>query len=297
MSTIRTETERVWTTRALLAWTTGHLDAHGVDRPRLAAEWLLGHVLELDRLGLYMDPDRPATDLERAAFRDLVERAADHEPVDYLIGQTPFYSMWFTVNRSVLVPRPSTETLVEHVIHHARATPGFHHPHIADVGTGSGVIAITLAKQVTGAVVCASDISPEALGVAKQNAERHGVADRVRFVQGHLLDPLAGGKFHYIVSNPPYVPEDRWDELPSNVRSHEPELALKGGADGMRLIRELIEHAPDRLLRPGQLVVEIDHTHSPEVLRLVSETPGYGRAHVLRDHEGQDRVLVADVES
>src|SRR5690606_2657740 len=138
----------LWTTRRLLSWTTDYFQRKGLDSPRLTAEMLLAHVLGVTRLKLYMDPDRPATELERAAFRELVERAARYEPVDYLVGQTPFFSMMLKVSPAVLVPRPSTETIVEHVLQHARRTPGFHSPLIVDLGTGSGAIAIAIAKHL-----------------------------------------------------------------------------------------------------------------------------------------------------
>ncbi|MEO0588722.1 MAG: HemK/PrmC family methyltransferase, partial [Planctomycetota bacterium] len=159
-------TTKVWTTRGLLAWTAEHLKRKEVDQPRLSAEMLLAHVLGVERLGLYTEADRPASELERAAFRELVERAAEHEPVDYLVGRSPFFSLMFEVTRATLIPRPSTETLVEHVLQHARRTPGFNDPVIADVGTGSGAIAVSLAKHLAGVRVIATDVSEDALEVA-----------------------------------------------------------------------------------------------------------------------------------
>ena len=137
-----------WTTQRLVQWTTQAFENKGIDSPRICAEMLLAHVLEQPRLKLYMDPHRPASDLERAAFRELVERAMQDEPVDYLVGKAPFFSMLLKVTPAVLIPRPSTETLVEHVLQHQRRTPGFASPRIADVGTGSGAIIIALAKQL-----------------------------------------------------------------------------------------------------------------------------------------------------
>ena len=258
---------------------------------------LLSHVLGVERLKLYMDPDRPATELERAAFRDLVERAAAHEPVDYLVGQSPFFSMMLKVSPAVLVPRPSTEAVVDHVIQHAKRTPGFNSPLIADVGTGSGAIAIALAKHVPHSQVIAIDISTEALEVARENAASQGVSDRIEFRHGDLLEPLAGQRARYLVSNPPYISDEQWLKVAPNVKDYEPVGALRGGADGLKYIGPLIEQAHQFLEHPGQLVLEIDSPQKREVLRRVEQAAGLANGHVLADHEGLDRVLVADTAS
>lgn len=283
-----------WTTRRLLQWTSRHLEKKGFDHPRLSAEMLLAHVLGVARLQLYMDADRPASELERAAFRDLVERAIAHEPVDYLVGQAPFFSMMLKVTPAVLIPRPSTETIVEHVLTHARRTPGFLAPTIADVGTGSGAIAIALAKHLDTAQVVATDLDAEALAVAQANAVDLQVDDRITFRQGDLLEPLSGLRFSYLVSNPPYIGDAEWLEVPPNVKDHEPVTALRAGADGMTCIRPLIEGAADHLAHPGQLVLEIAASQRESVLALVEAVGGLCHPHILPDHEGLPRVLVAD---
>ena len=285
---------KTWTTRQLLAWTTDHFQAKGLDRPRLCAEMLLAHVLGTSRLKLYMHADRPASELERSAFRELVARAVRHEPVDYLVGQSPFYSLWFKVTPAVLVPRPSTEALVDHVLQHARRRPGFGAPLIADVGTGSGVIAVTLAKHLPGARVLASDISDSALAVARENAQRHGVADRIDFVQGDMLEPLRGKRVQYLLSNPPYISDAEWQVVPANVKNYEPTGALRGGVDGLDYLAALIAGAREHLAMPGQLVLEIAASQSESVLELTAKTPGLAHEHVLADHEALPRVLVAD---
>jgi release factor glutamine methyltransferase len=283
-----------WTTRSLLAWTAEYFTRKGVDSPRLSAEMLLAHVLGVPRLKLYMDADRPASEDERSAFRALVERAIAHEPVDYLVGHAPFFSMLLKVSPAVLIPRPSTEALVEHVIQHARRTPGFASPVIADVGTGSGAIAIALAKHIPGSRVIATDVADESLAVARLNADAMGVADRVEFRCGDLLDPLRGERLRYLVSNPPYVPDDEWDRVEPNVKDYEPHRALRGGPDGLRFVRPLIEGAAALLDDPGQLCIEIAAATKAAVLELVEHTPGLGNAHVLPDHEALPRVVVAE---
>ena len=286
-----------WTTKRLLLWTTSAFEKKGIDSPRICAEMLLAHVLNQPRLKLYMDPNRPASDLERAAFRGLVERAMDDEPVDYLVGQAPFFSLMLKVNRAVLIPRPSTETLVEHVLQHHRRTPGFAAPRIADVGTGSGAIIVALTKQLIktdpDATFIATDISEDALAVAKENAADHGVADRIDFRQGDLLEPLRGERLTYLCSNPPYIPDHEWGAVEPNVKDHEPTHALRAGADGLDCIRPIIEQAKDHLADPGQLVVEIAACQKQDVIDLATQH-GLRHPSVLVDHEKLPRILVAD---
>lgn len=283
-----------WTTRRLLAWTAEHLEKKGVDSPRLSAEMLLAHVLGVARIKLYMDADRPASELERAAYRDLVERAAKHEPVDYLVGNAPFFSMMLKVSPAVLIPRPSTETLVEHVIQHCRRTPGFHAPLIADIGTGSGAIAIALAKHISNSRVIAIDISEDALTIAKENARSQGVADRIDFYSGNLLEPLTSQRVRYLVSNPPYISDAEWEEVLPNVKDYEPVTALRGGTDGLQFIRAILEQAHRILDTPAQIAIEIAASQKNAALELARGSPRLSNPQVLADHEGLPRVLVAD---
>ncbi len=277
-----------------MAWTARHLTRKGVDHPRRATEMLLAHVLGVDRLKLYMDPDRPASELERATFRELVERAVAHEPVDYLIGKSPFFSMMLAVTPDVLIPRPSTETLIEHVIQHARRIPGFNSPTIADIGTGSGAIAIALAKHIPHSRVIATDLCDKALDVARANARSMGVSDQIEFRQGDLLEPVEHERLRYLVSNPPYIGDDEWKRVAPNVKDYEPASALRGGADGLRYLRVLIERARPLLEHPGQLVLEAAASHEKQLLRLAESAGGLANAHVLADHDSLPRVLVCD---
>lgn len=285
--------DQKWTTRRLLRWTGDYLKSKGVDSPRLAAEMLLAHVLHADRIKLYTDADRPANDAERMVYRELVQRAAEHEPVQYLVGKAYFFALDFQVSPAVLIPRPSTETLVEHVIQHARRSPGFADPVIADIGTGSGAIAVALAKNLPDAHVLATDISGAALEVARANARRHGVADRIDFREGSLFEPLSG-RYHFICANPPYISDAEWEQVAPNVRDYEPTAALRAGADGLDLMRPLIAGAGDYLEHPGQLVLEFAASQKQAVLELAKLTAGLADPHVLPDAEGHPRVLVAN---
>jgi len=284
-----------WTNRTLLAWTTQHFTRNEIDHPRLAAEMLLGHVLQVPRLTLYTESDRPASGGERAAFRALVERASRHEPVDYLVGHSPFFTMEMIVNSDVLIPRPSTETLVEHVLQRVRTKPPHGSIHVADIGTGSGAMAVALACHLDDCRVVATDISEPALAVAHRNAEKHGAVEWIDFRCGDLYDPLGDERFDYVLCNPPYIDDVAWAEVAPNVKDYEPHLALRAGTDGMRFIRPVVLGAERHLARDGQLLVEIAAAQEREVLELALRVPGLSGPKILPDHERLPRVMVADV--
>jgi release factor glutamine methyltransferase len=287
-----------WTTRKLLEWMTQHFTAKEIDTPRVVAEMLLSHVIGCDRLRLYMEVDRPAQPLELSSLHDLVARAGRHEPVQYLVGHAWFFGQQFAVDTSVFIPRPCTETLVEYVLRWLRAAPGHARPVIADIGTGSGCIGVSLALDLDQAHVVATDVAEETLAVARANADRHGVADRVEFRTGPGLDPLrdepGSPRFDVLCSNPPYISDQEWKLVAPNVRDFEPPHALRGGRDGLDAIRPLIAGAGD-LLRPGgRLAVEIADSQRDAVVALAEATGRLANPTVLKDHEGLWRVLVAE---
>lgn len=289
-----------WTTRRLLAWMGEAFSERGIDSPRLCAEMLLAHVLGCKRLSLYVDADRPATPIEREALRGLVSRAMKHEPIQYLIGEGWFFGLPFTVDRRVLIPRPSSEGIVEHVLQHARVAPGFERGLIADVCTGSGCLGIAIAHNLKGARVVLTDLSRDALDVAQQNTQRHGVSDRVTLLAGDLLEPLrahaevrSAGGLHALIANPPYIPDHEWAGVEANVKDHEPESALRGGEDGMRFVAPLIEDAPALLRAGGQLLIEIAACTRDEVLRRARAHAMLSDVRVMDDLDGLPRVLVA----
>lgn len=297
--------QQTWTTRKLLAWMGEAFTKKGLDSPRLLAEMLVAHVLGCERLKLYLDADRPANPLERQMLRDLTARALEHEPVQYLVGEAWFFGLAMKVDRRVLIPRPGTETIVEHVLQHARVQPGFGGNKgegvlIADICTGSGCIAIALLKHLTGARAVATDISADALAVAHENAVRHGVADRVDLLEGDLLGPLsdhpalaAKEELNYLVSNPPYIPDEEWDAVAPNVKEHEPHAALRGGVDGLDYVRRLLADGP-RFIRPGGLLlIEVADSRAGIAKDMAAATAGLEEARVLNDFEGLPRVIVA----
>lgn len=286
--------EAPWTTRSLLAWMTQHFASKGVDSPRLVAEMLLSHVLACDRMRLYMEVDRPANQSELATLRALVARAARHEPVQYLVGEAWFYGRKFAVDPSTLIPRPSTETLVEHVVRWLKSS-GIESPLLADVGTGTGCIAICVALHVPACSVIATDVVPGALALAKRNAEAHGVGERIEFRAGDGVGPLKAeaGAFDVICSNPPYIPDHEWPAVADNVRLYEPETALRGGADGLAVIRPLVEQAPAFLKPGGMLAIEIADSTKDAVHELAASQAMLCDVQVLKDFEGLWRVVVA----
>lgn len=303
-------TAESWTTRKLLAWMTKAFEDKGLDAPRRQAEMLLAHVLGTERLRLYMDPDRPAAPLERDALRGLVKRALADEPIQYLVGEEHFFAMAFKVDKRVLIPRPSTQTIVEAVLQHARKNPDAGSVRdsdagrgilIADVCTGSGCIAAALARHLPGARVVATDISEDALAVAKENIEHHGLADRVDLARGDLLGalrahPVAGKKasLRYLCSNPPYIPDDEWAAVEPNVKHHEPAIALRGGPDGMDFVRPLVEGSPAFIEPGGLMLIEVAAARAPDALALAEAHPDLTNARILKDSDGLPRVLVAE---
>lgn len=278
-----------WTVGKLLTWTTQWLAGRGSESPRLDAEVLLATVRGCSRILLYTAFDEVVPDGVRARFRELVKRRGDGEPVAYLTGTKEFFSLAFDVSPAVLVPRPETEQLVVRAIDLVR---GEGSPRIADVGTGSGAIAVTLAKHLPSAEIVAIDISPAALTVAKANAVKHGVADRIEFVESDLFANVGPGRpFDLVASNPPYVRDDEFEGLPRDVRLHEPKQALVAGPTGVEVIGRLAAEAADRLSPGGWLLVEIGPPEASEAA--VRSVAGLRGEPTLRDLAGIPRVLQA----
>ena len=281
----------VWTVGRLLTWTTDWLTTKGSESARLDAEVLLAHVRGCQRILLYTAFDTPVPDAERARFRELVKRRGDGEPVAYLVGNREFFSLPFAVSPAVLVPRPETEGLVVRVIDLCKPLPA---ARIIDVGTGSGAIAVTLAKHLPRARLVATDLSPAALAVARENAARHGVAERIEFLECDLLSaPQAAGPWDVIVSNPPYVRDDEFDALPRDVRLHEPKGALVAGPTGVEVVARLAADAVGALAAGGWLVVEIGPVVAAAAERALAAVPGLVPGPTLADMAGLPRIVQA----
>jgi release factor glutamine methyltransferase len=261
------------------------LAAHGVGSARLEAEVLLADALGADRARLYVQRDVP--DAVVARFAELLERRGRGEPLQHLRGKQEFFSRDFAVDPRVLIPRPETELLVETAL---RSIAAIERPAVLDVGTGAGAIAITLALERPDARVCATDVSEEALAVARANAHRLG-ADRVALRQGDLIDPFAAERFDLVVSNPPYVPSAEIDTLAAEVRLHEPRIALDGGRDGLEAYRRLDGCIDRVLVSGGLLAVEIGFGQLDAVREILARG-GRRCVAVERDLGGIDRVVV-----
>jgi release factor glutamine methyltransferase len=271
------------------------LSAAGIESARLDAEILLASMLGVERGGLYMNDDRALDDSELARFRSLIARRERGEPVSYIIGRREFWSLDFIVTPAVLTPRPETELLVETALGFARRRLlKDRRLHILDVGTGSGAIAVALAEEIPGAEIVATDVSPDALEIARSNARRHNVEQKIRFLAGDLFAPVAelAGWFDLIVSNPPYIRRDDIAALPRDVRDYEPRLALDGGADGLDFYRRIAREAPRYLSAGGFLAIEIGAVMGEEVGRLLTDA-GFSSVRVDKDLAGSERVVSA----
>lgn len=278
--------EAVWTIGRLLSWTTDYLDSAGVDEPRLSAELLLAYALGCKKIELYTGFEATPGESVRAAFRALVRRAASHEPIAYLVGHKEFYSLDLEVSPPVLIPRPETELLVERTVEHCRRS-GERPIRLIDIGTGSGCIALAVLSQVANVSGVATDVSAEALAVARRNRDRHGLTDRLALIQADGLDlpadVTAEGRMDVFVSNPPYVPGRDWDSLPRGIRDYEPRLALAGGDDGLAFYRLFASRAHEILARGGSIFLEIGYDQRDAVVELFGGVGRYSLHGTWRD--------------
>ncbi|HEU4340795.1 MAG TPA: peptide chain release factor N(5)-glutamine methyltransferase [Candidatus Binatia bacterium] len=267
----------------------------GVASAQTDAEVLLRHVLKIDRAELYSHLDAPLGAERERQLQGLLVRRARREPVAYITGQKEFWSLDFLVTPDVLIPRPETELVVEIALECLRSVPQTGSTKILDLGTGSGVIAVCLARELAQAEIVAVDISSRALDVARRNSARHGVANSVRFVSGNLFRAIAGPKekFALIVSNPPYVRRSDLAALAPEIRDWEPMTALDGGADGLDFYRWIVQRAGRHLEKGGRIVLEIGAGTGAAVTELFAATGSYGPASVNRDYAGLERVIVA----
>jgi len=277
----------------LLRRAADHLRNHHISEPRASAELLLGHVLGLDRVSLYLNAKRPLEAEELEGFSKCLERRLRGEPVQYITGTQEFWSLALTVTSDVLIPRPETELLVEALLDFARET-GPEQMRLMDVGTGCGAIAIAAARELPKAVVVGGDLSLAALELARDNARRHQVSERLLFLCTDLFCGLGRTLFDAVVTNPPYVKSSEFSLLPREIRDYEPRHALDGGDDGLQTIRAIIDQAPDFLRSGGILALEMGAGQAEAVGGLVSRTNRYRGRHILKDYSAIDRVLVAE---
>ncbi len=287
-----------WTVGRLLEWTADYLKQRDADSPRLDAEVLLAEALGCERIELYTAFADVVDEVPRGTFRELVKRRAEGAPVAHLVGRREFYSLSFQVTPDVLIPRPETEflvvTLLDLAAERKKAADGSAPIRICDVGTGSGIIAIAAAVHLPEARLLAVDVCPKALDVARGNARRHGVDDRIEFIQSDLFEAVPADRlFDFVVSNPPYISRAEMDELAPDVRDHEPHGALLGGERGTEVIEQLLPQAVERILPGGHLLVEISPTIHDATMELLTATGGLQPEETVKDLARLPRVVRA----
>ena len=315
--------DKIWTIGRILKWTEQYFKDKGIESPRLYAEVLLAHVLEKQRIYLYVHFDEPLQPAELAAYREMIKQRVLRVPVAQILGEKEFMGLTFKVTADTLVPRPDTEILVQAAVERLKAMKGeakapedealadgeeassaadrdeaaadvSQEPlRIADIGTGSGAICLSVLRYLAGTVADTVDISPAARAVAEENAASLGLADRVTFHTGDLLQPLVGMTFAAILSNPPYIPEVDIETLAPEVRLKEPHTALSGGPDGLDFYRRLAKEAPAMLVPGGFMAFEVGIHQAEPVAALAKANPLIARTEILPDYAGIDRVVVA----
>ena len=283
--------EETWTVNRLLEWTRGFFQKKEIEKPKLEAEILLAHAMKVPRIALYTAFETEPTEVQRTIFRELVKRRGQGEPTAYLVGSKEFYSLLFKVDHNVLIPRPETEDLVLQTLDKLKTYPEGSTPIIADVGTGSGAIAIALAKHLPKHLgktkLIAVDLSPEALNIAKNNAELHSVSDRIEFRQSDLFEQVSE-TLDIVVSNPPYISQSEYEALPTDIKDFEPKTALFAGASGTEVIERLISQSAERLQPGGHLLMEV----SPMIAESVAELlKNWDHVQIHRDLAGQQRIV------
>ena len=277
----------------LLSEAIPRLQAAGVETPRLDAEVLLARVLGRERAWVWAHPEYEPAANDEQRFRLLLARRAGRQPLAYLLGEWEFYGRPFFVTPDVLVPRPETELLVEAVVGWAREHKAVK---LADIGAGSGAIAVTLALELPEAQIIAVDLSPAALNMTRRNAERHGVLDRLALLAGDLLAPVrqsGNAPLDAIVANLPYIAEEEYPGLMPEVRDHEPSLALRAADSGLALIKRLITDAPPLLIPDGLLALEVGFGQADAVVKLLRDA-GWRQLRVIEDYGGIPRHVLAD---
>ena len=288
---------KIWRVVDLLDWTVGYFQQHGILNPRLDAEVLLAHLLEKTRLQLYLHFEMPVFQEHLTPFRELIKKRIAHTPVSYLTNRKEFMSLDFYVDERVLIPRPETEQLVETIL----TTKTENSQRLLELGTGSGVIATSLALQQPEWEIVATDISEPALTVAQKNAETHACTEKIKFLSGDLFEPIeaintnGNTRFDWIVCNPPYVKNTERDTLSPDVRDYEPEIALFAGDDGLVVIRRLIAEAPKHLAPGGKLIFEIGERQADSVRALIDAESTYCTYELFKDYAEKERIVLASV--
>ena len=286
------ENNQIWTIGRILKWTEEYFGQKGVESPRLDAEVMLSHVLGKQRIYLYVHFDEPLQAEELAAYRTMIKQRIDRVPVAYILGEKEFMGLAFKVTPDTLVPRPDTEILVQAAVDRLKQWTDAD-VRLADIGTGSGAICLSVLSMLDNIVADTVDISSAARAVAEENAAALGLSERVTFHTGDLLAPIREQQFTAILSNPPYIPEADIQGLAPEVRCKEPMTALSGGKDGLDFYCRLCDEAPAMLTDDGFMAFEVGIHQATEVAQLAEASPLIVRTEILKDYAGIDRVVVA----
>jgi len=278
-----------WTVKKILDWSTEYFQAKGFESPRLESEILLAHSLGMKRLDLYLQFDRPLEAGELADYKALIKRRTGNEPSAYIVGKKEFWSRDFEVTKDVLIPRPDTETLIQTVLDEIKEKD--REMKAFEMGLGSGVIAITLALELKNLTVDAVEVSASAAEIARKNADKHGVIERIKITEADFLT-TDEGNYDFIVSNPPYIRKKEITELESTVKDYEPTGALDGGESGLKYYKPLAEFAKRHLNAGGFIAIEIGEDQGKDVENIFKET-GFKNVEIRKDLSCHDRVLVA----
>ena len=286
----------IWTIGKILKWTEEYFQKYNIENPRLDAEVLLGYVLNKERIFLYVHFDQPLDSEELAKFKECIKKRAMKMPVAYITGVREFMGLDFKVTEATLIPRPDTEILVETAMERLGKIAGNEAGTgkcFADLGTGSGAICLSILNYMKEIEAVTVDISPKAIAVAKENAEKFAVSDRIEFLEGDLLKPLENkGKFTAILSNPPYIPKQDILGLESDVKDFEPMGALDGGIDGLDFYRQLLVKSANYIEDGGFLAIEIGINQSQAILEMAKRNLMWGKVEVIKDLAGIDRCVV-----
>ena len=284
-----------WTIQKLLQWIANYLTERNVDAPRLSAELLLSSVLQCKRIDLYARYNTVVGKEQLDELHGLVKRAGQHEPVAYLVGKTEFYSLELEITPDCLIPRPETELLVQRAIEYLRTRDGVQH--VLDLCTGSGCIAVAIARHHRQARVIATDISSAGLDVAARNVATHDLDERVELLCGDLFEPLVPqldvAPFDLIVCNPPYVSAAEYEALDKNVKDYEPRLALWAGDDGLDVYRRIVQRVDEFLKSGAPLMLEIGYAQGPAVRDLLDTTGLFAEIKIEKDQNNNDRIATA----
>jgi release factor glutamine methyltransferase len=284
-----------WTIKKLLDWITDYLSSRDIDSPRLTAELLLSHVLQMQRIELYTHFETIVEKASLDKLHELVNRAGQNEPVPYLIGKCEFYSIELEITPDCLIPRPETELLAERAIEFLQTRKGLQL--VCDLGTGSGCIAVAIAKNCPSARIIATDISEAALKVAARNVKRYNLENQINLLSGDLFEPvvphLDNSGFDLIVSNPPYVSTDEYALLDENIRNYEPPVALLAGTEGLDFYRKIAQQAADFLKADSALMLETGLHQAGVIRELLKETKLFKKITIEKDPQGNDRLVIA----